>query len=151
AADCAGVEMKVAIVGAGYAGLSLCWHLLETRGVEVTVFDEGSGEGASVASTGLLHPFPGKFGKLACRAHDAMREANRLIEAAGEGSSSATGILRLAMSDSQALAFWQNASDGAQYLDKEGVQKLLPSAIAQAGLWIPEGKTVFSKPYLQGL
>lgn len=142
--------MKIAIVGAGYAGLSLCWHLLERKSVQITVFDDESGQGASIASTGLLHPYPGKFAKRAFRADEAMREANRLIEAAGEYAASSTGILRLAVIEEQIVAF-QKVSDDAQVLNDEAVQRLFPKAPAKTGLMIPGGKTVFSKPYLRGL
>ena len=50
-------NMNVAVVGAGIAGLAVTWHLLNI-GAQVTVFE--SVEGASYASTGLLHPYPGK-------------------------------------------------------------------------------------------
>ena len=93
--------MKIAIVGAGYAGLSACWHLLQ-RNAEVTLFDEkGVGAGASGASTGLLHPYPAKLARRSLRADEAMREALALIEIAGQDTASHTGIVRLAMSEEQ--------------------------------------------------
>lgn len=71
--------MKVAIVGAGYAGLALAYHFKE-RQVDVTVFAEG--EGASHASTGLLHPSPGKKG-ISWRGEEGMQASLELLQAVG--------------------------------------------------------------------
>lgn len=53
---------KVAIVGSGYSGIGLAFHLRKVAGVEVTVFDAckpGTG-GASAVSAGMLHPLNAK-------------------------------------------------------------------------------------------
>jgi glycine/D-amino acid oxidase-like deaminating enzyme len=120
--------MKVAVVGAGYAGLGISWYLIQ-KGFEVTVFDIGLG--ASIASTGLLHPFPGKEAKLSWRAYEGMTETSRLLDvsekALGQKVCARNGILRLANTDSQ-MQNWPNQS-----------------------LWISDGITVFSRLYLEGL
>jgi glycine/D-amino acid oxidase-like deaminating enzyme len=98
--------MKIAVIGAGYAGLAIAWHLLQ-KGVSVTVFD--GGEGASHASTGLLHKRPGKKALLTKWADEGMREALVLLQAAS-GSSPVflqNGILRI--------------KDGEQTYDPEGI------------------------------
>jgi glycine/D-amino acid oxidase-like deaminating enzyme len=79
-----------------------------------------------------------------------MQEALALIEVAGQSVASHTGIVRLAMNEEQKNAYLL-ASPDAHFLDESAVKERFPDAIAQAGLWIPGGKTVFSKPYLQGL
>ncbi len=143
--------MKIAIVGAGYGGLSLCWHFLQHDGCEVTLIDaNGIGAGASGASTGLLHPYPAKLAKRSLRAEEAMREAHALLEVAGAGVASHSGIVRLAMNNDQKKAYQASLPD-AEFLDEEAVKSRFPKAISSGGLWIPQGKTVFSKPYLEGL
>lgn len=118
--------MKVAVVGAGYAGLAVTWHLLK-RNMEVTVFD--GGEGASHVSTGLLHPAPGKRATPTWRAKEGMEATIELLEIASEEKPvfERNGILRIATTDEQRKQFGGET------------------------LWIPEGITVYSKLYLKGL
>ncbi len=85
--------MNIAVVGAGYAGLGVTWHLLQ-RGCCVSVFD--GGVGASHVSTGLLHSAPGKWGKPTWRAEEGMKAAKELLEVAGGGCFVPSGILRFA-------------------------------------------------------
>lgn len=54
--------MKIAIIGSGLAGLSTCYHLLQSKGNTIDLFyDSSQKHGASFAATGLLHPYPGPF------------------------------------------------------------------------------------------
>lgn len=49
--------MKIAVIGAGFAGLAAAWHLLESSHL-VTLFDEKPlGGGTSGMAAGLMHPF----------------------------------------------------------------------------------------------
>jgi glycine/D-amino acid oxidase-like deaminating enzyme len=120
--------MKVAVVGAGYAGLATCWYLKKQR-FDVTVYD--TGHGASIASTGLMHPYPGKDAKLSYKGFEALEESNFLINVAesaiGKKVCARNGILKLANTELQAKN-WPNQS-----------------------FWIKEGVTVFSRIYLEGL
>lgn len=118
--------MKIAVVGAGYAGLAVAWHLLQ-KNVDVTVFDGGLG--ASHVSTGLLHPCPGKKAIPTWRAGEGMEAAIKLLEIASSERPVfvRNGILRIAATDEQRKEF-----GGDQ-------------------LWIPEGITVYSRLYLEGL
>lgn len=146
--------MLIAVVGAGYGGLSVTWHLLQ-MGAGVTLFDAvGIGGGASGASTGLLHPYPAKLARRSARADEGMREAAELIDVAenalGGPVASHNGIVRFAMNEEQKDAFRQPRAD-AEYLDQNAIRNRFPDAAEEAGLWIPQGKTVFSGPYLQGL
>lgn len=115
--------MKVAVVGAGYAGLAVAWQLLQ-RGEEVTVFDKG--EGASHASTGLLHPAPGLKAAPSWRSDEGMAATLELLEKAGPVFEQ-SGILRYAVNEKQKALF-------------QGPTQ-----------WIAEGITVYSRPYLQAL
>jgi glycine/D-amino acid oxidase-like deaminating enzyme len=133
--------MKVSVIGAGYAGLAVCWHLLQYPDIQVTLFDGGAG--ASSASTGLLHPFPGRTSSRSWMAKEGMEESNFLIgvaEAAlGRVVANRGGIRRLPW------ASWQ---------EKEFLKltKKDPEALwVESALWIPSGVAVYSKSYMEGL
>ncbi len=117
---------RVAVVGAGYAGLAVVWHLLQKQ-FDVTVFDEGNG--ASHASTGLLHPFPGKKATLSWRANEGMQTALALLKVASQERAvfEQSGIMRFATTEEQKEIF------------------------GGSSLWMPEGVTVYSRLYLQEL
>src|SRR3990167_8526020 len=71
--------MKAAVIGAGFGGLALCWHLLE-RGISVDLYDQkGVGAGASGVASGLLHPYAGEDLKRSWRADLALQEARDLL------------------------------------------------------------------------
>lgn len=140
--------MKVAVVGAGFAGLAAVWHLLE-KNCTVTLFD--GGEGASVVSTGLLHPFVGKQALPSLYAKEGIEEAKKLLQIAestlGRPVAEENGILRPAITDQQKKDFRLQGI----WWEAEEVQRRVPGAAKAPGLWIPEGITVYSRLYLQGL
>jgi glycine/D-amino acid oxidase-like deaminating enzyme len=74
--------MRIAVVGAGVAGLSLCYYLLE-KGYEVTLFEKTAiGRGASGIAAGLLHPYVGQKGLRSHFATQALVEARKLLKIA---------------------------------------------------------------------
>lgn len=118
--------MKIAIIGAGYAGLAVAWNLLQKQ-LDVTVFD--GGPGASHISTGLLHPAPGRHAVPTWRAEEGMKATLTLLEIASieRAVFERNGILRIATTEEQRKDFGGDT------------------------LWIPEGITVYSRLYLAGL
>jgi len=118
--------MQVAVIGAGYAGLAVTWHLLQ-KGVDVTVFDAGLG--ASHISTGLLHKAPSRHATPVIDAEEGMQATTELLELASfeRPVFVRNGILRIATNEEQRRDFGGET------------------------LFIPEGITVFSKMYLDGL
>jgi glycine/D-amino acid oxidase-like deaminating enzyme len=118
--------MKVAIVGAGYAGLATAYFLSQNN-VNVTVFEDEPG--ASHASTGLLHPSPGRKAAPTWKSDEGMKATVELLEIASQKRPVflRNGIMRIATTDEQRKDF--------------GGEKV----------WIPEGITVFSRLYLEGL
>ncbi|KAI0511288.1 hypothetical protein KFK09_011913 [Dendrobium nobile] len=77
---------RYAILGAGFAGLSVAWHLLQHSSKEssmsIDIYDEsGLGGGASGVSGGLLHPYSPK-GKLLWRGSESWKECLELLVAA---------------------------------------------------------------------
>lgn len=124
---------KIAIVGAGFAGLAATYFL--SQKFQVTLFDKiGIGAGASGISSGLLHPYPGEKGRLSWHAEDALTLSKQLIDAAeeilGEPVANRNGILRL----------------GPILSPEKDVVQLGPEKFL-----ITSGWTVFTPRYLQGL
>lgn len=74
------LSMKIAIIGSGYAGLATAWFLLK-KGHSVTLFSHKKiGDGASGASAGLLHPYPGRNARKAWNGDLALTAAKQLIQ-----------------------------------------------------------------------
>lgn len=136
--------MRVAVVGAGFAGLATSWHLL-SRGFQVTLFDERAvGGGASGVATGLLHPYPGEQARRSVKADEGLAATKQLLQisegALGHPVASFSGILRFAMNAEQMQNFSERAS---QYDDIvfQGENRFL----------ITSGITVYAAAYLNGL
>lgn len=73
--------MKVAVIGAGFSGLSIAWHLLESPHLlQLDLFDERLiGEGTSGSSSGLVNPYPGKYANRSLYADEALKQTKELI------------------------------------------------------------------------
>lgn len=143
------MKMKIAIVGAGLAGIGTCWHLCQIPHFQVTLFDpKGIGGGASGVSTGLLHPFPGRRALRSWNSQEGMEETRRLIEisekAMGRPVAEATGIFRPAITSQQKEDFSIRAQE-----DLEACWQEHP--IFGPGLWIQSGMTLYSRLYLEGV
>ncbi|MCB1066891.1 MAG: FAD-dependent oxidoreductase [Simkania sp.] len=148
---------KIAIVGAGFSGLGLCYHLLQC-GYQVTLFDpKGIGGGASGIASGLLHPYPGESARMSWRGLEAMREAELLIDKASEALGRAVarkeGILHLAISEKKKEAFLQraNTQDDVEWWDAKTCHERVKGAHFCPGIFIRSGQTVHPKLYLKGL
>lgn len=151
-------QKRIAIVGMGFAGLSLCVSLLARRSLDVTLFDRHPhGAGASLVSAGLLHPYPGAEGYLAKDAQECFNATKELLQVAqqqvGRSISQQSGLLRLAMSPKQCAAFLERAQQHSDihFLTEEEVAQRLPYVPPRAGLWIPQAITVDVAGYLEGL
>jgi len=122
--------MKVAIIGAGFAGLASAYYLSEH--FNVTLFDQkGIGGGASGISSGLLHPYPGEQGRRSWHADEALVAAGELLQVAesalGMPVARFGGILRKGPC--------LNPGDDVEWL-------------ADGSYFIKSGITVFSELYL---
>ncbi|RCV20378.1 hypothetical protein SETIT_4G051500v2 [Setaria italica] len=85
--------LRYAILGAGFAGLSVAWHLLKhsprDSRVSVDIYDEkGVGGGASGVSGGLLHPYSPKV-KLLWRGAEFWKESMDLLRSAEQANGTA--------------------------------------------------------------
>ncbi len=125
--------MKIAIIGAGFAGLGCAYYLSEH--FDVTLFDlKGIGGGASGISSGLLHPYPGEKGRRSWHAAEALEATRELLTVAqqhlGQPVANYDGILKV-----------------GECLDPgEDVEQLSADTFL-----IKSGITVFPELYLQGL
>jgi glycine/D-amino acid oxidase-like deaminating enzyme len=140
--------VKIAIVGAGLAGLSVAFHLSQ-KSIAATLFDpKGIGGGSSGISTGLLHPFSGRRALLSWNGAEGMEATKELIAVSakflGRPVGEASGIFRPALTPQQRTDFIKRGEEreGAVWQEREDFGP---------GLWIPGGVTLYSRLYLQGL
>ncbi len=133
-------SMYIAIIGAGFAGLSVAWHLVQQGVYEVVIFDaKGIGGGASGVAAGLLHPYVGEEGKKSLHAQEALQSASRLIETVQTHLQEQLlfpGLIRHLFTQEMQERF-------ASYKDV--------TRLDQERFWIASGMTVDCPRYLEGL
>src|SRR5579871_5515020 len=134
--------MRIAIIGAGFAGLSLAWHLLnDPSHPHVVLFDgKGVGGGASGIAPGLLHPYVGEH----CR-------RNFMAE---EGLAATNALLKISQNHvAEPVVLSEGVLRSPQDPIQEACLSSYPDVILSApGKYlITSGKTVNCKAYLQGL
>ncbi|HSW72561.1 MAG TPA: FAD-dependent oxidoreductase [Chlamydiales bacterium] len=145
---------KIAIIGAGYAGLASAYYLLQ-KGCQITIFD--SGGGASRVSTGLMYGYPGEHARKSEYADLGIKETIHLLNVASDHLGKAVyqkkGIFRPAMIDKQKESFQKSLSLHPELIwwEKEKVQEMLPECIPIPGLYIENAYQVDSKLYTEGL
>jgi len=136
---------KVAIIGAGFAGLSTAYFLVKSGEVAVTIFEaERVGAGASGVCSGLLHPYPGLSARRSMKAEEALGVAKQLIRVAEAHTpkvvARSQGILRKSMNLDQRERLLQHCQ---KWGDVEQLEQNL--------FLIHSGITVLSENYLEGL
>ena len=146
--------MKIAIVGAGFAGLSVAWHLADLdSSSEITVFDKKSSK-ASMVSAGLCHPFPAKGAKLSFAGYRALHETILLLKEAQKFSkdkiANFDGILKLASTNDTKRALSQLARKQPRTSWIKEIENH-PFIKDQGALFIENGITVYSEKYLTAL
>lgn len=155
--------MRIAILGAGFAGMSVAYFLLHYKlgSVSIDLYDpEPIGGGVSGLSSGLLHTYPGKEARQSWRAHHCMKDAHRLITIASRGADQSVilskGILRPALTEQQRTAFKACAEkhpDTEWWNHSRCVAEVPGLYIPEesGGLYIKEGLTIDVQAYLHGL
>lgn len=148
----------IAIIGAGLAGLSAAWHLLNDTSITVTIFDaSGIAAGASGMSTGLLHPFAGPHSKLNpegwegySQTLELLKESERFVGCVYKS----TGMYRPAITEIQlekfAIAAKSNPKD-ITWLSSEEMLKAVCGVAPLPGIYIAAALTVYMRKYVQGL
>ena len=153
---------KIAVIGAGFTGLALTWHLLNAFSTSTTIdlFDSKAiGQGTSGIAAGLLHPFAGAHSKLNRRGFEGVLATKELLHIASDAFGNSVtaqnkGILRLALTEKQVVDFQlcaQRFPEETEWLDATACQRKVPGCGDAPGLWIRNGLTVYSQLYLQGL
>lgn len=152
---------RVAIIGAGFAGLGVCWNLLKLghagRGdpsVEVDVYDaHGVGSGASAVAAGLLHPLNTR-GNVTWRGVDAMNESLGLlreVEVWGQGEVfyRQTGVLKRAKDAKDIERFERIRRERENELELRVVRSSTQSL--PGFIYTPSAYAVDSPRYLESL
>lgn len=154
--------MKIAVIGAGFCGLAITWHLLHSHfsQAKITLFDsKGIGKGTSGIAAGLLHPYAGAHAKLNWRGQEGVQATRELLTVASQAlghpvTAQNEGILRLALNEEQLFDFQRCAErfpQDVEWLDIALSQQKAPGCAQVPGLWIKKGLTIYSSLYLQGL
>lgn len=157
--------MRVAILGAGFAGLATTWYLLyHTRGgATIDLYDPiAIGSGVSGISSGLLHSFAGKHAKKARDAEEKINSVHRLLQEAAMGAGKplviSKGILRPAVTREQIDDFKKCAlqnPDETLWWDKESCEDKVKGLVIKekdgGGLFIKHGLTIDVPTYMAGL
>ncbi|MCB1181555.1 MAG: FAD-binding oxidoreductase [Chlamydiia bacterium] len=157
--------LKIAILGAGYAGLATAWHLLHEfqYQVMIDIFDPlPIGCGASGISSGLLHPFAGMHAKKSWEADSGMNATHELISESVKAGHSpvvlSKGIFRPATSEQTRNDFQKQAEKdaGVEWWDPARIKHQIPSIEFGdlpygGGIYVKEGMTIDVTLYLQGL
>jgi len=156
---------KIAIVGCGIAGISLCYYLCKLsaelqKPCHITVFDPcqpGSG-GASRVAAGLLHPFS-PSSKLLWNGLEAFRLATQVIRHVesqlGTNIIQNWGIMRLALTEKQhrqleqAVVSFPHRVQLFQGVDLDHILGWNSSAIS--GLLLKDACTIHTGEYIRGL
>ncbi|KAH7841946.1 hypothetical protein Vadar_004436 [Vaccinium darrowii] len=148
--------LRYAVLGAGFAGFSVAWHLLQHSSKElpmcIDIYDEvGIGGGASGVAGGLLHPYSPKV-KLLWRGAECWSESLKLLSIAEATMASKElksetpdfaencdsfianrrGILRPAISLKHLNVLTDNAQNSLpcckiESIDRDAAQNLVPS------------------------
>jgi len=157
-------RVKVAIIGAGLAGMATAWHLLygaraRQRALEVSIFDEkGLGEGTSAVPVGLLQRYGGARARLNWHAEKGWHATCRLLSAAedalGHSIARQTELLRQALTPQQQRDFFSAAEQSAGEVCWYGPQECMarcPGATYACGIGIKQCILIDCKAYLTGL
>ncbi|KAL5228522.1 hypothetical protein ABZP36_016787 [Zizania latifolia] len=166
-----GRPLRYAVLGAGFAGLSVAWHLLKhspkDSRVCVDIYDEnGIGGGASGVSGGLLHPFSPKV-KLLWRGAEFWKECMDLLRSAEQANGTTgqdetliwrRGIIRPPTNEKVADILLENAQSCLQscrleVLDSDAAQYLVPGLRVPLNfaVYMPLALNINPKKYLQAL
>lgn len=147
----------IAIVGAGFCGLSLTWELLKL-GCCVHLYDAREiGTSTSGISAGLLHPFSGIRAKLASEGREGMAATRALLSVASQALGiqvfEESGMLRLATTEEMVADFKRCAKQFSEvsWLSVDECLERVPFVAPFPGIWISNALNVHSPLYLKGL
>ncbi len=156
--------MKIAILGGGFAGIAVAWHLFrELQGAaRIDIFDPAPVVlGASRISMGILNPFMGKQARYAWKGEEAVQETHVLLTAAAQALQAplilSKGLLRPALTEEAIQEFQVRAQKypkEALWWSSTECCHAIPGLylqLHQGGLYFPQALTVSVDTYLSGL
>ncbi|XP_021741894.1 uncharacterized protein LOC110708092 isoform X2 [Chenopodium quinoa] len=164
-------SLRCAVLGAGFAGLSVAWHLLfhspKEFKVQVDIFDDvGIAGGASGVDGGLVHPYSPKIKPL-WRADECWTEFLNLLNVAEAAAAAAstddfivrrTGILRPPVNHKILDVMHQNALTSLptcpiQTLDGAAARDLIPNLCTplNTAFFMPLAVNLNPRNYLKAL
>ncbi len=116
--------MKIAVIGAGLAGLALSYNLLkEDPSIKLTIFDPIKADQRTSSLAHLLYPYVGMRSKLNWKGHEAFESSHALLQEIQKFTKfplfRETKILKLASDIRQQKAYQQAAQDSPLLLWKE--------------------------------
>ncbi len=153
--------MRIAILGAGFAGLATTWHLLNLSkaSYKIDLYDPlPISGGVSGLSSGLLHPYGGKHAHRSWKADRGMDATHRLITEAAKGVHQSLviskGILRPATTEEQVTDFQKVSMahpDVEWWNEEQCASSVKGLKVKEGGLYIKTGLTLDIPIYLEGL
>ncbi|KAL6541184.1 hypothetical protein OROMI_025067 [Orobanche minor] len=160
---------RYAVLGAGFAGLSVAWNLLQHGPKEsricVDIYDEvGIGGGASGVAGGLLHPYSPKV-RLLWRGAELWNESLHLLNVAeraivngGKHATPENGespIIRRRRDLKTCRQFKEHEHNDRkiELIDGDAAHDLIPnlSVPLNSAFYMPEALNINAQSYLQGL
>lgn len=136
--------MKIAVVGAGFAGLSIAWHMAQKEGVQVTLFDaKGVGGGASGIAAGLAHPYVGEEVRRSFLADEALEALGKMVVRVEKQLGmpvGAPGLVRMAAGEKQEGRLLEHAKEHGDV-----------EPMGDGKFWIKSGWMINCPLYLEGL
>ncbi len=134
---------KVAIIGAGFAGLGVGFHLVER--CKLTIFDGlGVGRGASGVASGLAHPYAGEQVRRSLYAKQALEALHNVLDTLeyemGCVLADRGGVLRYPQDEAQREALLRHAIEWKDVAARE-----------DGSFWISSGVTLDAPRYLDSL
>lgn len=130
---------KIAVIGAGFSGISVCYHLLQ-HGIIPIVFDAGLPEKASSVPLGLINPATGQKALPAWNYDEALQVSFSFLEDLQNFSNQPiykqNGVIRPAMNESMAEAFQKNSTlfnGDVTFLNTNEFAREYPSVFSEFG------------------
>jgi glycine/D-amino acid oxidase-like deaminating enzyme len=137
--------MKIAIVGAGFSGLSVAWYFQQYTDCKITLFERKEiGGGASGVAAGLMHPYVGEQGRRTAFASKGINAAKELIaiaeEKLGQKVVVQSGIIRYVQNEKQHRMFLSHCQAFGDV-----------NLHSASSFFIQSGMTIDCLRYLEGL
>lgn len=149
--------MKCAVIGAGFSGMAICYHLSTCfPKAEIVLYDSNPiGESTSGKSSGLMHYFPGEKAKRSWQGELCYQESKRLLAIAekthGQKLFEETGCFKPVQNKAMERQLRKRAKefpDEVKWWDLEQSKKY---GLVYPGLFIEKAITVSPKRYLSAL